>query len=166
MQMSIDSGRPAEGPRMNPMPRPKPPMKFAKLALIATATAAAIIAFPATASAGVGPTFKSPSGNIACWVADDMAGCQVIDHTYASWPGGCSSPAIAEFTLVQGKAVDLHCGGNPGNPPATWPADTLDYGKTYSVGVMSCDSETSGVTCTDTSTGRFFRVSQESYQLG
>ena len=65
--------------------------KITRLALIATATVAAAIAFAATASAGVAPTFKSPSGNIACWVADDFAGCQVLDHTYASWPGGCSS---------------------------------------------------------------------------
>jgi hypothetical protein len=151
---------------MNPTPRYRPPTKFAALALIAGATTAVTIAFPATAYAGVGPTFKSPSGNIACWVADDMAGCQVLDHTYASWPGGCSTPAIANFMLVQGKPVDLHCDSGPGNSPATWPTDTLDYGKTYAVGVMTCDSETSGVTCTDTSTGHFVRASQESYQIG
>jgi hypothetical protein len=43
---------------------------------------------------------------------------------------------------------------------------TLDYGQTRSVGVMICASEASGVTCTDTSTGHFFRVSRDSYQLG
>jgi hypothetical protein len=136
--------------------------KITKLALIATATVAAAIAFAATASAGVAPTFKSPSGNIACWVADDFAGCQVLDHTYASWPGGCSSPAIANFSLGQGKPVELHCDITiPGiSYPATWRADILDYGKTYSVGVMNCDSEESGVTCTDSSTGHFFRVAR------
>ena len=140
--------------------------KFARLVVMTAATAAATMAFPVTASAGVGPTFKSPSGNIACWVADDMAGCQVLANTYASWPGGCSTADIANFMLVEGKQVDLHCDNEPGSPPATWPAVTLDYGKTYAVGVMSCDSETSGVTCTDTSSGHFFRVSQESYQVG
>jgi hypothetical protein len=43
---------------------------------------------------------------------------------------------------------------------------TLDYGQTRSVGTITCDSETSGMTCTDTSTGHFLRVSRESYQLG
>jgi hypothetical protein len=43
---------------------------------------------------------------------------------------------------------------------------TLDYGQTKSVGVMTCASEPSGVTCTDTSTGHFFRVSRDSYELG
>jgi hypothetical protein len=142
--------------------------KITKLALIATSIVAATIAFAATASAGVAPTFKSPSGNIACWVADDDAGCQVLDHTYASWPGGCSSPAIANFSLGQGKPVELHCDSTiPGiKYPATYGAPTLDYGKTYSVGVMSCDSEPAGVTCTDGSTGHFFRVSRESYEVG
>jgi hypothetical protein len=35
-----------------------------------------------------------------------------------------------------------------------------------SVGVITCDSEPAGMTCTDSSTGHFFRVSRESYQLG
>ncbi len=43
---------------------------------------------------------------------------------------------------------------------------TLDYGQTYSQGAITCDSEVSGVTCTDTSTGHFFRVSRETYELG
>jgi hypothetical protein len=42
----------------------------------------------------------------------------------------------------------------------------LDYGQTRSIGVMTCDSEPSGVTCTDNSSGYYFRVSHESYQLG
>jgi len=32
--------------------------------------------------------------------------------------------------------------------------------------MMTCDSEPSGMTCTDSSTGHFFRISRESYQLG
>ena len=43
---------------------------------------------------------------------------------------------------------------------------TLAYGKTASAGTLTCDSETTGMTCTDSSTGHFFRVSWESYQLG
>ena len=39
-------------------------------------------------------------------------------------------------------------------------------GQTKSVGLMTCASEPSGVTCTDTSSGHFFRVSRDSYELG
>jgi hypothetical protein len=35
-----------------------------------------------------------------------------------------------------------------------------------SIGAITCDSEPSGVTCTNSSTGHFFRVSRESYELG
>jgi hypothetical protein len=52
-----------------------------------------------------------------------------------------------------------------GNAPAD-PARTLDYGQTHSVGAMTCESEPSGMTCTDTSSGHYFRVSQESYEGG
>ena len=43
---------------------------------------------------------------------------------------------------------------------------TLDYGQTRCLGPITCDSEPTGMTCTDTSTGHFLRVSRESYQLG
>jgi hypothetical protein len=33
-------------------------------------------------------------------------------------------------------------------------------------GNIACDSEPSGVKCTDSSTGHYFRVSRESYDLG
>jgi hypothetical protein len=49
---------------------------------------------------------------------------------------------------------------------APYAAGPLAYGQTHTVDTITCDSEPSGVTCTDTSTGHFFRVSGESYQLG
>ena len=42
----------------------------------------------------------------------------------------------------------------------------LAYGQTHTVDTITCGSEPPGVTCTDTGTGHFFRVSDESYQLG
>ena len=43
---------------------------------------------------------------------------------------------------------------------------TLAYGQTQSAGSITCDSEPSGATCTDASTGHFFWVSHDSYQVG
>jgi hypothetical protein len=145
------------------------PMTITKRALIVTATVAATIALPATARAGVPPSFQSPSGNILCWMTDDAATCRVINHTYALPPqGDCTLPGWGNsFFLDQGKPPFLTCDSDP---PGTYNGmrthTTLDYGQTQSMGPFTCDSEQSGVTCTDSSTGHFFRVSSDSYQLG
>jgi len=139
-------------------------MKIKMIAALSIATAAAL-PLAATAHALTTPSFQTPSGNIMCWVGDNFASCDVTNHTYAAPPGHC---ALAQnfdwrnFMLQKGTSPELRC-SRPEDLPT---AMTLDYGQTYSVGVMTCHSETSGVTCTDNSTGHFFRVSRESYQLG
>jgi hypothetical protein len=141
-----------------------------KLALTATAAAAAAIALPATANAGVPPSFQTPSGNIMCWIADDAAACSIVDYTYGDRqrPSDCGPDEWPNhFWLFEGKPVSVDCSDTP---PGTYHGlrtdRTLDYGQSKSVGVMTCASELSGVTCTDTSTGHFFRVSRDSYELG
>ena len=42
---------------------------------------------------------------------------------------------------------------------------TLAYGQTRSLGTITCDSEPTGITCTDSSTGHYFRISRETYEL-
>ena len=42
----------------------------------------------------------------------------------------------------------------------------LDYAQARSAGAITCSSEQSAMRCTDVSTGHFFRVSRESYELG
>ena len=42
---------------------------------------------------------------------------------------------------------------------------TLDYGRTQSVNTITCDSEPSGITCTDEH-GHFITLSAESNTLG
>jgi hypothetical protein len=147
--------------------RHQQPIKLRKLALIAVATAVVTIASAATAHATERPpSFQSPSGNITCWVADNVVSCVLFNRTYAPPLGNC---ALAQnfdwrhFALLKGQSPELLCDRNYDNPPSPM---TLDYGQRYSAGVMTCDSEISGVTCTDTSTGHFFRASRESYQLG
>jgi hypothetical protein len=143
-----------------------------RLALIAAATVAATIAVPATAHAEItGYLFESPSENIGCTMIDHGDGtgyavCRIHDHTWmAPPPGGDCHDAGDDVQVHRG---DTPCVGHwmgqifeaPRSPP------TLDYGQTRSVGAITCDSEPSGVTCTDASTGHFFRVSRDSYQLG
>jgi len=144
--------------------------KSTTLALIAGATVAATIAFPATAQAGVAPSFQTPSGNILCWMAENAASCHIVDYTYSvqQLPADCtSSDWPSSFKLYAGKPPYLRCNGSaPGTYLGPRTDETLDYGQSRSVGVMTCSSEPLGVTCTDASTGHFFRVSRDSYRLG
>jgi hypothetical protein len=154
-------------------------IKTTTIALIATATAAATITLPATAHADNNyQKFASSSGHIRCILnAQDspapIAMCQIGDHTYVAQPGtdehGGPCPSGTDFgrdfRLDQGQPAYLTCTYSAlGSGFGPWPA--LDYGQTRSLGTITCDSEPAGVTCTDSSTGHFFRVSSDSYQLG
>jgi len=146
-------------------------MKITMHALIATATAAATIGLAATAHADEIYDFLSPSGNIVCFVSTSFDGtngaeCEIRDYTYVAppKPPGCQLGGWGDrFSLKQGSAPVVHCHGDTnfvhGLP-------ILPYGQMRSAGPITCNSEASGVTCTDRSTGHFFRLSRESYQLG
>jgi hypothetical protein len=153
-----------------------------KLTVMAAATIAATVALPATAHGDDNrQKFASPSDNIRCVldVSDrtgaPMAMCQIRDYSYVVPAGLARDEASGEpcpgasksgdFRLDQGQPGFLRCSyaaldGGVG----PWP--TLNYGQTRSFGAITCDSEPTGVTCTDTSSGHFFRVSSDSYQLG
>ena len=135
------------------------------LALIVTATVAAPIALPATAHAD-GYQFQSPSGNIACDIRTEAVACDISEHTYQLPPPPPCAQHVSwgnRFLLEQGKAAVIECHGDtlrvPGEP-------TLNFGQTKSVGTFTCDSEPSGMKCTDSSSGHSFRVSRDSYDLG
>jgi len=70
-----------------------------------------------------------------------------------------------QFYVSKGEPGKLGCYEGLSDFKRTLPK-TLDYGQSESLGPMTCVSETSGVTCTDTVTGHFFRVSRETYELG
>jgi hypothetical protein len=101
--------------------------------------------------------------------------CQIGDHTYAVPPGlardqngGPCPPGSdqgRDFRLDQGKPAYVTCTYSAlGSGFGPWP--TLDYGQKRSLGTLACESEPAGRSCTDASTGSFFRVSTDSYQLG
>ena len=136
-----------------------------RIGLSALAMVVAAIALPAAAHAD-SEQFQSPTGNIACNIGAGGVACDISDHTYQPPPPppcGQHFPWGSRFTLDAGKAANIVCHSDslrvPGEP-------TLDYGQTKSVGTFTCDSELSGVKCTDSSTGHYFRVSRDSYDLG
>ncbi|MCV7075985.1 DUF6636 domain-containing protein [Mycobacterium szulgai] len=150
-------------------------MTIRKLAVIATATIGATIGLAGIAHADDEIDFRSPSGDILCSMTrghdiNDQArygkgavACQVLNHTYPQPPLEDCPVAGREYDLDQGSRPSLGCQGGVIVDP---PPPTLDYGQTRSVGTITCDVEPSGVTCTDSSTGHFLRLSRDSYQLG
>ena len=70
-----------------------------------------------------------------------------------------------DFRLDQGQSAYVTCTYSaPGSGFGPWP--TLDYGQRRSLGAITCASEPSGISCTDSGTGHFFRLAQQSYELG
>jgi hypothetical protein len=114
------------------------------------------------------PQFASPSGNIDCYMGSldgkAFADCEIRDHTFAAPPR--PTPCMGGFgnriSIRQGSPPEMTCHTDSvmgtGYP-------TLQYGHTQSQGPITCDSETAGMTCTDNSTGHFFRLSSDSYEL-
>jgi hypothetical protein len=126
---------------------------------------AAAIALAPSAQAD-SDSFQSPSGNIACMLGPDAAACDISDYTYQPPPPppcGQHLPWGSRFVLESGKAAAIHCHGDTlrlqGEP-------ILDFGQTRSAGTLTCTSDPSGMRCSDSSTGHYFRVSRESYDLG
>jgi hypothetical protein len=155
-----------------------------KFALLVTATAAVVIALPATAHADPGnQQFASPSGNIRCDLDSidssvPTAMCQISRKTYTVPPGlprddvsggPCPYDRVSDlgrdFRLDPGKPGYIRCTFSAlDSGVGPWP--TLAYGHTRSAGTLTCDSEPGGMTCTDSRSGHFFRVSRDSYQVG
>lgn len=133
---------------------------------------AATIALSPAAHADDAGAFQSPSGNIGCLIGtlvgagdDNFVYCQI--HGRPLWvappqPPDCPLVWGSRLVLKRGMTADFACYAQ--SLPA--PGQVLGYGQRRSVGTIVCDSEPAGMTCTDTSTGNFFRVSRESYQLG
>jgi Family of unknown function (DUF6636) len=91
--------------------------------------------------------------------------CEIGEHTYSAppRPPTCHLAWGDRFKLAQGGQPELACHGDT---MRSADLKTLDYGETAFSGAIRCAIEPAGITCTDTSTGHFFRLSRESYELG
>jgi hypothetical protein len=146
-------------------------MTFTEVACTAAAIVATGIGLAATAHAEPDyQQFTSPSGNVKCemtisYKGDPYANCVVRQAAYAAPAGTSDFPGAVnpQFSLGQGDTPKVSCVVASDDKPAEF---TLDFGQTRSVGTITCDSEETGVTCTDTATYHFFRISPESHDLG
>ncbi|QLL05626.1 DUF6636 domain-containing protein [Mycobacterium vicinigordonae] len=133
--------------------------------LVAAAVAGAV-AVPAVAHAD-SKYFQSPSGNIVCMLDSTGAACDIQEYTYTPPPPPECAQHIKwgnRFTLTAGKPGQIECHGDT---LAMSGEASLNYGQTISAGSITCaSSEQAGIKCTDSSSGHFFRVSRDSFQLG
>lgn len=146
-------------------------MKITTIAALLIATAGTALPMAAIAYADA-DNFETPSGNIQCILGNlggsaPVAECSIRDFTFVAPPvspcDGGPTPAH-QFKLDQGKPGHFMCAYSDLRSTPDWP--TLDYGQTRSLGTMTCDSEPAGITCRDSSTGHFFFVSRDSYDVG
>jgi len=148
--------------------RRRPAVKAAAIAALSVISSATAIGLAAVGHADPYYQFQSPTGNIDCaeGVLNDRAFalCEIRDHTWNAPP----RPPVCEGGW--GDRIDM----NQGEPPALdchsdtvrgSGLPTLRYGERRSAGPITCDSEPSGITCTDSSTGHFFAISRDSYEL-
>jgi hypothetical protein len=141
-------------------------LTITKLALVAMTAVAAATGLSTAAHADESYDFQSPSGNVGCSLNPGGASCEIKDYTWFIPPppdysvGGRGNI----FILARGSAPVAGVWHSDHQFPDGSP--TLDFGQSRTAGTITCDSESAGMTCTDSSTGHFFRVSRESYQVG
>jgi hypothetical protein len=146
------------------------------IAGLCTATAASTIGSAGSAQAiPYSEQFQSPSGDISCNLVNypptDKLGfgknfvqCDIANHSWVPPrpPPQDQGDATSTFVLMRGQLPIVSY--RPGTFAAVGPM--LDDAQAGSAGAITCSSEQSAMRCTDVSTGHFFRVSRESYELG
>jgi hypothetical protein len=142
------------------------------IATLASVSAAMMLGSAHGARASTEYFFQSPSGNITCVLADYFGQssnaigveCDVRDHTFQTppRPADCRFNFGDRFSLVQGQPAVMACHGDSTNMPGE---EALAYGDSRSIAPISCDSEPSGMKCTDASSGHYFRAASDSFEL-
>lgn len=102
---------------------------------------------------------RSPTGNIACSLAEDSVGCSVADRDFSE--AGLEDCEQGAFSLqVAGDEAAPACGETFGSDSA--PA--LEYDTSAVSGDVACTSEFDGMTCWNTRTGQGFFVNRVTYE--
>jgi hypothetical protein len=151
------------------------PACWALWSVVAGACAVALGLAPSAGASPFAAQFQSPSGDISCTLVDappqdshslpkNFVQCNIANHSWVSPkpPPAGRADATSTFVLMRGQAPIV--GYSPGTFAAVGPM--LDGTQAGFAGAITCSAEQSAVRCTDATTGHFFRVSPESYELG
>lgn len=107
--------------------------------------------------------FSSPTGNIGCAIEPNSVRCDIGERDWSPppKPSGCPGDYGQGITLSAGSAPEFVCA----NDSALGAGDVLAYGQSIAAGLLRCESAATGMTCTDTETGRGFMLAKERYEL-
>ncbi|MGZ5336048.1 MAG: DUF6636 domain-containing protein [Solirubrobacterales bacterium] len=106
--------------------------------------------------------FRSPSGNIGCYLDSTGARCDIAERSWEPPP----PDQPCELDYGQGIGLDADgaafvCAGDT----TLGAGATLAYGSSARRGSFLCESAEAGITCTDTASGRGFTLSREAYEI-
>jgi len=105
-------------------------------------------------------SFVMPSGNIGCLYMDGSIRCDILSGLVPEPPVECPVDWTG-LSLTAGRSAGPTCAGDGGG----WDqSPELEYGQGWSRGDITCDSEDSGLTCTDTS-GNGFELARAGWSL-
>ena len=125
------------------------------------ASAAVILGSPAFAE-NVG--FTSAGDNIGCILSDDLLRCDIGARNWSPPPRFGYCPDFFDY----GQGISMHSTGPArfvcAGDTAMGGGPVLPYGQFQAGGGMSCNSEPSGMRCSN-SDGHGFSLSQEAYQI-
>jgi hypothetical protein len=106
--------------------------------------------------------FRSPSGNIGCYLDSTGARCDIAER---SWE---PPPADQPCELDYGQGIGLDADGAAfvcAGDTTLGAGAALAYGSSARRGSFLCESAEAGITCTDTASGRGFTLSREAYEI-
>lgn len=109
-------------------------------------------------------SFVTPTQNIGCSLAGDVARCDIDERSWSPPP----RPASCDVDWGQGILVDDTGKGRfvcAGDTSRDLSAPVLAYGEDSRVGDFNCASRPNGVTCENRSTGHGFLLNRERYRL-
>ncbi len=116
--------------------------------------------------------FGDPAKNIWCSLrlypdGENTAQCDIDKHDFAGPEADATGPCPQTegyiFMLRETDAPQIHC--LHGSVLGTI-YYVLDNGQSRTAGAITCDSQPSGIKCTNSQTGHYFRLSRSSYEVG
>ncbi|MDT5095779.1 MAG: hypothetical protein QOH60_5142 [Mycobacterium sp.] len=109
--------------------------------------------------------FRSPSGNIGCYIEPNYVRCDIRDRAWSPPPRPADCPGMTDYgqgiALKAGAGASFVCAGDT----ALNDGLALGYGEKITAGSIECTSQTSGMNCWDFQYGHEFALSREGYQI-
>jgi hypothetical protein len=109
-------------------------------------------------------SFKSPTGNIACYLDDHSVRCDIHEYNYSPppKPASCDLEWGDAIGLSEVGSATFACHGDTVFDPS---APVLPYGSRTRQGPMVCTSAENGVNCVREGTGHGFFISRQGFNL-